>query len=209
LTCVNGTNINNLTGDPELNADLTLTADSIAVDAGNDALAVDADGNPLTTDLAGNSRNQGLRVDMGAYESGFTAALPEVTISPAAFNVAEGANADVTITRTGDTTSALTVTLNIVQTIDTVASDYTLSGGGISGQTGSVTVTIPAGSASVNVNLAATDDVDAEADNTLMFDLVDGAAYDLGATTSSTATIPANDFVVTNTNDSGDGSLRQ
>ncbi|MBK9745744.1 MAG: CSLREA domain-containing protein [Chloroflexi bacterium] len=137
---------------------------------------------------------------------------PDVTISPAAFNVNEGSNADYTITRTGATTSALTVTLNITQGTNTVGADYTLTpaSGTISAQSGNnVTVTIPAGSATLTVNLAAVDDVDAEADNTLTLTLVDQAAYNLGATTSSTATIPANDTVVTNLNDSGEGSLRQ
>ncbi|MBE2268738.1 MAG: right-handed parallel beta-helix repeat-containing protein, partial [Anaerolinea sp.] len=137
---------------------------------------------------------------------------PDVTISPATFNVNEGANANFTLTRTGSTTSALTVTLNITQGTGTVNADYTLTpaSGTISAQSGNnVTVTIPAGSATLNINMAATNDVDAEADNTLTLTLVDQAAYNLGATTSSTATIPANDTVVTNLNDSGDGSLRQ
>ena len=88
--------------------------------------------------------------------------------------------------------------------------DYTLSGGSISGQTGGVTVVIPAGSASVNVNFAAlVDAVGAEPDNTLTLALVDTLDYDLDTSNSATATIPANDLLVTNTNDSGEGSLRQ
>jgi hypothetical protein len=201
----NGTN-GNLTGDPALNADFTLSSSSAAINAGNNSLIPVG----VTTDLAGNTRIQQTTVDMGAYESPYTTPLPSVTISPAAFNVNEGSNANYTLTRTGSTASALAVTVNITQGTGTVAADYTLSGGSISGQSGNgVTVTIPAGSASVNVNLAAADDTAAEADNTLTLALVDGVAYDLGATTSSTATISANDTVVTNRNDSGDGSLRQ
>ena len=49
--------------------DLRLTAQSPAIDYGNDALAVDANGNPLATDLDGNPRNyDGSPVDVGAYE---------------------------------------------------------------------------------------------------------------------------------------------
>ncbi|MFN8531672.1 MAG: choice-of-anchor Q domain-containing protein [Anaerolineae bacterium] len=137
-------------------------------------------------------------------------AVSTVTISPASFNLNEGANANFTLTRTGSTASALVVTVNITLGTGMVDADYDLTGGAISAQSGNgVTVTIPAGQASVNVNFAALDEVDAEADNTLTMALVDGAAYDLGATTISIATIPANDFVVMNRNDSGDGSLRQ
>ena len=136
-------------------------------------------------------------------------ALPDVTVSPASFNVNEGANADFTLTRTGSTASDLVVSVDITLGTGMAASDYTLSGGSITGQSGSQTVTIPAGQASVAVNFAAADDADAEADNTLTLALVDGADYNLGAPASSTATIPANDLVVTNTNNSGDGSLRQ
>ena len=49
--------------------DLHLTAQSAAIDYGDNALAVDPDGNPLTTDLDGNPRNyNGSPVDVGAYE---------------------------------------------------------------------------------------------------------------------------------------------
>ena len=209
LGCVNGTNSNNLTGDPALNADLTLAPGSRAVNQGANTLAVDAGGNPLTIDRAGNPRIQHDIVDMGAYESSVPPLAPWVTINPPGATLGEGANADFTIARTGGTTSALTVDLSIVRGAGMVDADYTLSGASISGQTDSVTVTIPAGQASVNVHFEAVDDVDAEAVNTLTLALVDGTDYNLGVATSSTATIPQNDLVVTNSSDSGDGSLRQ
>ena len=207
LTCVNGTNTNNLTGDPNLVA-LTgspayfpLNVGSSAIDTGNDALAIAAG---ITLDQAGNPRFNGT-VDRGSYE----VPAPLVNITPMTFNVNEGNNADFTITRTGSTAAALMVDVTITQGAGTTLSDYTLSGGSISGQSGNVTVTIPAAAASVNVNMAATDDIDAEPDNTLTLTVIDGAAYDLGTPVSSTATSPANDLVVTNTNDAGEGSLRQ
>lgn len=118
--------------------------------------------------------------------------LPTVAITPAAFNVNEGNNADFTLTRTGSTTSTLVVSVDITLGGGTDTADYTLSGGTISGQSGNQTVTIPAGQASVNVNFAAATDGDAEADNNVTMTLVDGVAYNLGAATASTATIPAN-----------------
>jgi len=123
--------------------------------------------------------------------------------------VNEGSNANFTITRSGITAAALVVDVTITQGAGTTLGDYTLTGGSISGQSGNVTVTIPVAAASVNVNMAATDDIDAEPNNTLTLTVTDGAAYDLGTPVSSTATIPANDLVVTNTNDAGEGSLRQ
>jgi hypothetical protein len=79
LTCVNGANSNNLTGDPNLgplqnNGGPTethaLLSGSIAINAGDNALAVDPDGDLLTTDQrgAGFPRIVGGAVDMGAFE---------------------------------------------------------------------------------------------------------------------------------------------
>lgn len=135
--------------------------------------------------------------------------LPTVSLSPATLSVNEGSNGDVTVTRSGSTVGALSVKFLVTPGSGMLLADYTLSGGAISGQSGSVTVTIPAGQASVAVNFSGVDDLEAEADNSLTLALVSDAAYSLGATTSSVVTIPANDLQVTNTNDSGDGSLRQ
>ena len=71
LTCVNGTNSNNLTGDPALNVDLTLSSASRAINAGNNALIPSG----VSTDVAGNARIQQGTVDLGAYESAFNAPL--------------------------------------------------------------------------------------------------------------------------------------
>lgn len=75
LTCVNGTNTNNLTGDPALNPDLTLSGASPAINAGDNALIPAG----VTTDLAGNARIQQGTVDMGAYELAYTATACGVT----------------------------------------------------------------------------------------------------------------------------------
>jgi hypothetical protein len=152
-------------------------------------------------------RPQGTSCDLGAFEF-----VPPtvVSVNPSAQTVAEGTNANVTLTRTGHISAALTVSLNVTAGTSTTPSDYTLSGGSISGQSGSVIVTFPAGADTVPVNVAAlADATGAEPDNTLTFALVDGADYGLGAATSATVTIPANDLTVTHTGDSGEGSLRQ
>ena len=208
--CVSGTNLNNLTGDPDLAA-LTgspayfpLNPTSIAINAGDNTLIPGG----ISTDESGNPRIVGGVVDMGAYESSYA---PLVSITPSSASIPEGTNADFTLTRTGGTGGDLTVSLMITPAnADMTTGDYTLSGGSINGQTGGVTVVIPAGSASVNVNFAAlVDAVGAEPDNTLTLALVDTADYDLDTPNSATATIPANDFVVTSLNNSGEGILQQ
>ena len=74
-SCITGGINGNLTGDPSLGtltgspAYFPLNSGSIVIDAGDNAL-VPVD---LTTDEAGNPRIQGAAVDLGAYESSFTA----------------------------------------------------------------------------------------------------------------------------------------
>ena len=79
LTCVDGINDNNLTGDPMLGAladnggptlTMALHPGSPAIDAGADALAVDENSAPLPIDQRGYTRIIGGAVDMGAVESG-------------------------------------------------------------------------------------------------------------------------------------------
>ncbi|MBD2388783.1 beta strand repeat-containing protein, partial [Cylindrospermum sp. FACHB-282] len=78
----------------------------------------------------------------------------------------------------------------------------------VSGNT--LTVTIAAGQSFVDVDLSAIDDIAAEADETLTLNLDTGTGYTVdGTNNTATVTIAANDTVVTNTNDSGEGSLRQ
>ena len=208
LTCINGTNINNLTGDPSLGTFTgvyyPLNADSIAIDAG-DVVLVPVD---LTTDEAGNPRIQGAAVDLGAYE---TYEAPIIVIlSPTSATIAEGSSADFTITRAGSTTKAMTVMVDISLGTGTTTGDYSFSGGLTGSLTGTQPVIIPAGQAAVTVRVnALADAVGAEPDNTLTIALASEPNYDFGATSSATVTIPANDLTVTNLNDSGEGSLRQ
>ncbi|EIJ41748.1 hypothetical protein BegalDRAFT_0838 [Beggiatoa alba B18LD] len=75
LTCINGTNLNNLTGDPALNADFKPLLSSPVVDKGNNVLLTQYIADPKT-DLGLNARIDGNAVDIGAYE------LQRITISP-------------------------------------------------------------------------------------------------------------------------------
>ena len=111
LNCVNGTNSNNLTGDPSLGvltgnpAYYPLNAGSPAINAGDNALAVDADGNPLTTDEAGNDRIQGGTVDMGAYKSPYAPAAPTITTQPQDATIFSGQTATLTVVASGSSLS--------------------------------------------------------------------------------------------------------
>ncbi|MCB0121646.1 MAG: hypothetical protein KDE58_05345, partial [Caldilineaceae bacterium] len=184
-----------------------LDLSSIAVDAGDNALAVDQSGNPLATDQVGNPRLQGRAVDLGAYE---TVGVPSVTIAPESVNANEGAGADLTITRDGDLSAALDVTVNISRGADVTAGDYSFSGALSGTPEGAQSVTIPAGEAAVTLNVAALSDaVGAEADETITIALVDELTYNLYPQNTAIMTILAHSLDVTNLNDSGEGTLRQ
>ena len=87
-----------------------------------------------------------------------------------------------TFTRTGDTTSALTVS-------------YTRGGtaaNGVDYASIGTSIVIPAGSASVTRTITPLNDALVEGPETVILTLADGAKYDLGATTTATVTIADN-----------------
>ena len=214
-TCINGAgSANNTSGDPHLGAPTgspayyPLTAAStLAIDTGDNARYASAIG----VDQAGNARIFNTTIDLGAVE--YDSLLPTmlVSLTLATLTVAEGANADFIITRTGSTAADLIVNLTIAPGTATELTDYslTVSSVPLSPQTGSTSVTIPAGQASISLNFAALDDISAEANNTLIVSIAGGIGYVAGMQSSGMATIPANDLVVTSGDDSGDGTLRQ
>ncbi|MEB3355309.1 MAG: ExeM/NucH family extracellular endonuclease [Synechococcales bacterium] len=88
------------------------------------------------------------------------------------------------ITRTGDTTNALTVSYTIAGTA-TNGTDYTPTLTG--------TTEIAAGQSFVDITITPDDDADMEGDETVTLTLVDTADYDLGTTTEATVAIADND----------------
>lgn len=112
-------------------------------------------------------------------------ALPTVTISATDANAAER-NRDVAVfrvTRTGATTASLTVNYLIGGTA-TNGSDYnSLSG----------SVIIPAGASFATITMTPIDDTAVESNETVVLTLSANAAYQLGSTTSATATIVSDD----------------
>ena len=138
-----------------------------------------------------------------------------ITIDPTVVNIqaldasADESGPDTGTYRISRSTTGGDLTVNLTLGGSASANDYTLSGGSASVSGSNATVTIPDGQSFVDVTLTPNDDVQAEAAETLRLDLATGAYTIDSAATNATVTIAPNDFVVTNTNDSGEGSLRQ
>ena len=115
---------------------------------------------------------------------------PQITIAVTDADAGEPANnGTYRISRTGDTTNALTVNFSPGGTA-TSGSDYTLKNGSTA-LTNSVV--IAAGQSYVDVTLAVIDDVIAEGPETAVMNLTADAAYTLGAGTSGTINIEEDD----------------
>ncbi|WP_099066659.1 beta strand repeat-containing protein [Nostoc linckia] len=133
-----------------------------------------------------------------------------VSITAQTATANEGGSNGVYRVSRSDTGGALTINLTIDGSSTAATGDYTLSGGSVSVSGNTLTVTIADGQSFVDLDLAAIDDIQAEADETLKLNLDTGTGYTVdGTNNTATVTIAANDTVVTNTNDSGEGSLRQ
>ncbi|GAB4278257.1 MAG: hypothetical protein Fur0025_04680 [Oscillatoriaceae cyanobacterium] len=157
-----------------------------AMDAGNDA---DAAG--LTTDQRGFVRIGGGAVDIGAVEF-----VPTISIAAQTPTAAEGGATGVyRITRDFATPAPQTVALTLdTGTSTAIASDYTLSGGSVSGTAPNFTVVIPANAAFVDVTLTATDDILPELAETVKLDIATASDYIVDTTNpNATVTISAND----------------
>ncbi|BFM39751.1 choice-of-anchor Q domain-containing protein [Synechocystis sp. LKSZ1] len=209
---INGTNSNNIFGvDPLLgslqnNGGTTLThallPGSPAIGAGNTT---------PSTDQRGISRPQGTNGDIGAFE--YVPPIVNITATDNTATEQSGNTGTFQLTRdlpTGATNTALPVQLTLSGTASASDYNFSASGGTVNASNNTVTVTFNSGSNTVNVTVTPVDDIQAEANETVILTLNGGSLnYDLGANTSGTVTISQNDFVVINTNDSGEGSLRQ
>ena len=115
--------------------------------------------------------------------------FPSITLAVAPASVLEDGTPNLvyTFTRTGLTTSALTVNYSIAGTAD--ATDYT----GATPGTGK-TITFLAGSATANLTIDPTADTNIEANETVALTLATGTGYIVGTTTAVTGTITNDDF---------------
>ncbi|MDE0669192.1 MAG: hypothetical protein OXI48_09230 [bacterium] len=103
---------------------------------------------------------------------------PRVTVSAATYAAAEGDPASFTVSRSGDTSAALTVALRVAET-----------GGMLSPPPASVT--IPAGQTSATVEAPTIDDAAAEDDSILTATISPGAGYTVGV--PDAASVPVRD----------------
>ncbi|MDO8514557.1 MAG: peptidoglycan-binding protein [bacterium] len=133
------------------------------------------------------------------------AVLPSVTITAPDASASEAglATGSYLITRTGPTTQALGVTVEVsgsaTRYIDSTTSnpDYILTQSGIASGNRLV-ATIPANSATTNILLTPKQDTLKELTETVVIRLVDGANYNLGTPISATVRITDNDTVSLN-----------
>ena len=107
-----------------------------------------------------------------------------LAVSPASVTEDGATNLVYTFTRTGPTTSALTVNYTIGGNAN-LGTDYT----GISATGTTATVTFAAGSATATVTADPTADTTAESDETVILTLASGTGYTIGTTTPVIGTI--------------------
>ncbi len=99
-----------------------------------------------------------------------------------------GSNGNFRLTRTGDTTAALAVSVAAITGTATKTTDYTLAP-----DVASNTFTIPAGSATLDIVVAAVNDTAQEGPETIALQLVSGAGYWSGSANSVVMTLIDND----------------
>ncbi len=115
-------------------------------------------------------------VGVGQFTLDWTAvSRPILSIAPSGSPTEGGAAGSFTISRTGATTAALTVNA-LALGGTTTSADYSLTPGVTAG-TNYDTFTIPAGSASITVTVAATNDAIPEGPETLIINLAESADY--------------------------------
>jgi Cysteine-rich secretory protein family len=117
-----------------------------------------------------------------------------VAVSPAGVPENGAANLVYTFTRTGPTTSALTVNFSVAGTA-TLTSDYAQSGAA-SFTASSGTVTIASGSSSKTVTLDPVADTTVEPDETAVLTVTSGSGYTVGSPDTATGTITNDDTSV-------------
>ncbi len=106
---------------------------------------------------------------------------PRVTISPPRFALTEGTSAGFTVSRSGATSSALTVALTVSETADMISGAVPTS------------VTIPAGETSATFDVPTDDDSVDEDDSVITVQLAGGAGYAVGTADSAIISVRDND----------------
>ncbi|MBL9156129.1 MAG: cadherin-like domain-containing protein [Verrucomicrobiales bacterium] len=190
----------------------SITAQSIPVTISNDG-EFEADETFFVnlTNLSAGGRNVSLADGQG---QGTIQNDDALTISITATDDSADENTAATgtwrVSRNG-TLGAVTANLEVDLTSTAKPADWTQTGASfVSTVAGGVgTVTIPDGQSFVDITLTPVADLAAEADETVQLNVTAGIGYTPSNSPTRTVTIARNDFAVTNTDDSGEGSLRQ
>lgn len=165
----------------------------------------DSDGRYIITGLAAGSYTLAAALEGHTFTAAFTnpvtvgpdvvdrdftaAQTPRVTITATDASATEGAGtAQLTIARTGATTSALTVNLYAPSGTATRNGDYTLAPD-LAAASPYQTISIPAGQASRQITLTATADTQSEGPEVARFEVVPGSGYTIGGVASASITI--------------------
>ena len=113
-------------------------------------------------------------------------------------------------TRSGNG-AAVAVNFSLNGSSTAIPAEYSLTGGSVSFNGSTGTAIIPASSTSVDVTLSALANASgiAKPSKTVSLDLASGTGYNIGSPATGTVAIAQNGFVVFNTSDSGQGTLRQ
>ena len=161
-----------------------------------DVLTYDALNSSSNLDFTGLTINSTLQFLPQWFNSKLTLKVVDkanatVSLSVSSNTVTEDGTSSLiyTFTRTGATTSALTVNYSVGGTA-TLGTDYT----GIAATPAAKTVTFAAGSATATVTVDPTADTTIEPDETVALTLAAGTGYTIGTTTAVTGTITNDDF---------------
>jgi Domain of unknown function (DUF4347)/Bacterial Ig domain len=155
------------------------------------------------SDSIANSAPTTVRLQVGAPGT------VSITATDSTATEAPGNPGTYRISRTGNLSLPLEINLSVDSGSTASPTDYSLSGGNLTQVGNALKVTIPAGESFVDLTLTTIDDIVAEGLESVRLKVEDGLYFT--SSTSSTATVGINpeDFVVTNTNAAGEGSLVQ
>jgi hypothetical protein len=170
--------------------------------------AVEADKNLALTLAAGTGYNV---TTPDPVSSTFLNDDASISLAASTDSVAEDSGTGIvyTFTRSGYLDKAITVNFTIGGTaVFGSTNDYTQTGAATFNGTAG-TVTFAPGAATAQVTLTPRSDVVIENNENVSLTLTTGTGYLVGTATPVTAAIANDDGIVTNTNDSGAGSLRQ
>jgi hypothetical protein len=142
---------------------------------------------PITADYSGDSNFATSTGTLAGGQDVNVQTSVSVTAAPASMDEDDPGGLIYTFTRSGSTSSSLTINFSVSGTAD-FGTDYTQTGAATFGAT-SGTVTFTAGNSTATVTIDPTTDLTIEPDETVILTVTSGANYLLGTPASATTTI--------------------